>query len=324
MNVPLCHGVAFVGAGLVAELHQQALERDGRGYLVGIFDMDEGRARDCAHRWGTKSYKNYEALLRDERVEAVFVLTDPVAHESLAIAALQAGKHVLIEKPVGSVVEIAKVRKKAIDQKLVCMPGHNYAYQPEFTQMRELVHGRQLGKIRAAWITYVIRHPEEIASKYSGILEEVMVHHAYLGVALFGVPNMLYAGRLDPAWVSHSGEDQAWMTWHYSGGMSLHLFASFAIDDETADPWTFIVKVLGDQGGASYTWRSAILRRPLGSLGFGIPAYEDSYRHEQEALFRAMEGDSDGIVSSINDAERVAELLFLADQADRSKSAVMI
>jgi hypothetical protein len=127
---------------------------------------------------------------------------------------------------------------------------------------------------------------------------------------------------MEPAWRSHPETDQAWMTWHYPRGLSVHHFASFAVDDETSDPWMFTVKVLGDRGSATYNWRDSLFRRPLGSLGFAIPAYEDSYIHEQQAFAAAVAGRPEAIISGLADARRAVLLLRAAREADAKQACV--
>jgi len=315
-------GIAFAGAGMVAELHQRALSLRSDGRLVGLFEPDREIAEKRGMAWKCQLYASYQELLNDPTVDAVFVLTPFEVHEELAVQALQAGKHVFVEKPVGSPAGIQHMKDEAAQRGLICMPGHNYAYQPEFTQMRRLVTDGSLGNIRAAWVTYVIKHPESIAARYVGVLEEVMIHHTYLSLALFGPPQRMYAERMEPAWEHHQEDDQAWMTWLYPRGLSLHLFASFAVDDDSSDPWMFMVKVLGTNGSATYNWRSAIFRRPLGTLSVGIPAYEDSYVHEDGAFIAAVRGQRDAIVSPLEDALLASHLLRLAAEASRTASAV--
>lgn len=316
--------VLFVGAGMAAECHQRALTVGRHARLAGIVEPHGELAQRRADEWHCQVYESYAAALTDTQIDAVFILAPSEAHEELALAALEAGKPVLIEKPVASPAGIQRLQRAAEERGLVCMPGHNYAYQPEFTQLRRLVRDGSLGQIRAAWITYAIKHPEEVARHYGGVLDEVMIHHTYLGLALFGPPTTLYAGRMEAAWQTLTVEDQAWMTWQYPRGTSLHHFASFAVDDDTSDSWMFVVKVLGTKGGGSYSWRHALFQRPLGSLSFAIPAYEDSYIYEQQAFFAALEGDSEAIVSPLSDAYQAALLLDLAGQAARQERAVRI
>jgi len=319
-QVPI--GVCFAGAGMVAELHHRAALEGGHIAVAGIVEPRADLAQRRAKEWATTAYPSLDAALADDTVQAVFVLTSHEAHEEAALRALNAGRPVLIEKPVAEPDAIARIEAAAAGG-LVAMPGHNYAYQPEFTALRRLVRSGELGTIRAAWITYVIRHPEEVARHYGGVLDEVMIHHTYLALALFGVPDLVYAGCMEPAWQAHPAADQAWMTWHYPRGLSVHHFATFAVDDDTSDPWMFTVKVLGDRGSATYNWRDSLFRRPLGSLGFAIPAYEDSYIHEQQAFAAAVAGRPEAIISGLADARRAALLLRAAREADAKRAGVM-
>lgn len=315
-------GVCFAGAGMAAELHHRAAVMGGHVRLVGLVEPKPELAAQRAEHWGCRAYPSLDDALADDAVQAVFVLTPPKAHEQAAVAALRAGRPVLVEKPVADAHGIARIRVEADQRGLLCVPGHNYAYQPEFAALRRLVRGGDLGHVRAAWITYVIRHPEDVARHYGDVLDEVMIHHAYLGLALFGLPELVYAGQMEPRWQHHPAADQAWMTWHYPGGLSVHHFATFAVDDDTSDPWMFVVKVLGERGSATYNWRDSIFRRPLGSLGFAVPAYEDSYIHEQQAFAAALGGQADAVVSDLADAHRVALLLQAARDADARQAAV--
>lgn len=314
-------GVLFAGAGMVSELHQRAITLGGHLRLVGVLEPQRELAQRRGRDWGCRAYSDVDQAFIDPTIEAVLILTPPGAHAQLALAGLRAGRHVMIEKPVASRCEIAELQREADERGLVCMPAHNYAYQPEFRSLQRLVRSGTLGRIRAAWLTYVIRHPESIARAYSGVLDEVMIHHAYLALALFGPPSIIYAGCMEPAWEEHTAEDQAWMTWHYPQGSSVHHFATFAVEDQTSSPWLFAVKVLGERGSASYNWHDSMFQRPLGSLPFAVPAYEDSYIHEHEAFAAAVGGDNNAIVSKLSDAADVARLLELARQAsDRGAS----
>lgn len=297
--------VGFVGAGMVADLHHQAIMARDDLELVGFVETDDGRAADRSDAWGLDRYPDLDDLLGD--VDAVLVLTPEATHHDIAARCLAAGKHVLVEKPVGTADEIADLIERAERAGLVCMPGHNYAYQPEFAELRSLVDSGSFGRVRALWITYVIKHPEEVAAHYAGVLEEVMIHHSYLALALLGRPARIHAGRMEPAWVEHPADDQAWMTWEYPGGTSAHLFATFAVDDPTSDPWTFQVKVLGETGGGLYNWRNAMFSRPLGTLPYALPAYEASYGHEHTAFAAAIRGRPP--VSPLSDARTAALIL---------------
>lgn len=314
--------VAFVGAGRVAELHQAALANRRDTALRGIYDSDAGRCKEMATQWGVAAYATFNSLLEDDTVDAVYILTPVPTHVPLALACLQANKAVFVEKPVAhSPEEIDTLVAASKAAGRVVMPGHNYVYTPEFRRIVRLLHNGDLGTPRAVWINYVIKHPEEVASLYGGILEEVMVHHTYMMLALLGKPESVYAGVTEPAWTTHRAEDQAWMTWEYAQGTTAHLFASFAMNDESADPWTFVVKVMGTKGSASLTWRSSIFNRALGTLSFALPVYEETYEQEAQ-MFQTAVRDGAPLISTLEDAATSARIIDAAYRAARQHASI--
>lgn len=310
--------LAFVGCGMVSELHHAAIEAIPDLNLVGIFDSDQKVRETRAGAWGVRAYDSREQLLADGRVEAVYVLSPAETHFEVAAQCLEAGRHVLVEKPVSFVAdEVEKLAEIAAGRNLVAMPGHNYAYIPEIRRIPGLLKRGSFGDVRGVWINFAIRHPEEIAKAYGGVLEEVLVHHAYLALLLLGPPLRLHAGVHDPAWVKHPKEDQAWMVWEYEHGTMAWLFATMAADDNSADPWSFQVKVIGTKGGASASWRGAVARNDTTSwFAFGIPIYEESYIHESVAFRDAIAG-KEPPVSSLDDAATVARIVEAGYEAAR-------
>lgn len=315
-------GIGFVGCGRVAELHHLAIGSLPGTRLVAIHDARPDVLARRSETWGVPACATEQELLTHPDVEVVFVLTPSEAHLEVAQRAIARGRHVFVEKPVSDdPVGIEALARAADAAGLVAMPGHNYAYVPEFVRLRDLVRRGDLGDIRALFVAYVIRHEESVIKGLSGILAEVMVHHSYLTTALLGAPDRVYAGRAEPAWVEHDQEDQAWMTWEYPHGLSAHLFATFAVEDLSGAPWTFLVRALGTRGTAEMNWRSALFERPLGTLAYALPAYEESYTRELEHLVAAVRT---GVppVSTLDDAALVARVLEAAHRAADTHQAV--
>jgi len=99
-------GLGIVGCGHVAEVaHLPALARVPEIELVGIAEADPRRAARAAEH--APVHPSVERLLADPRVEAVAVLVPPAGHVAAAGAALDAGRHVLVEKPLALTVEDA-------------------------------------------------------------------------------------------------------------------------------------------------------------------------------------------------------------------------
>src|SRR4051812_29319567 len=112
-------GVGFIGAGDISILHAKAVARCHGTKLVGLWNRSQDRAKQRASEFGCKNFETPEALVKDPSIDAVFVLTNLESHLEYTKLALEAGKHVLVEKPVGmSVTEIEEMKRIADAKKL--------------------------------------------------------------------------------------------------------------------------------------------------------------------------------------------------------------
>ena len=102
-------GVGVIGAGLLGDVHARVYQRLSGIDLIAICDLDEDRARTVSNKYGVSThYTNYQALLNNADIQAVSIATPDFAHAEIAIAAAQAGKHILCEKPLATTVEAAQ------------------------------------------------------------------------------------------------------------------------------------------------------------------------------------------------------------------------
>jgi predicted dehydrogenase len=93
-------GVAIVGTGTIANSHMRSLSQHAPANVVAVFDVLGDRARAFAERWSIPNVaRELGEVLERKDVEAVIVATPPFAHMAATVAALEAGKHVLCEKP---------------------------------------------------------------------------------------------------------------------------------------------------------------------------------------------------------------------------------
>lgn len=92
---------AIIGTGAIADAHATAVaESGGRAVLVAAVDLDAAKVREFADRWGIEAtYSDLAEMLRTERPDLLHICTPPQSHVPLARIALEAGVHVLIEKP---------------------------------------------------------------------------------------------------------------------------------------------------------------------------------------------------------------------------------
>jgi len=150
-------GVAVVGAGFMGGVHSEALRRAGCE-IVGVLGISDAETAKFAESLGgVKAYRSLKELLGDKAVESVHVGTPNKLHFEMAKAALEAGKHVLCEKPLamssrqtGELVALAgKHAKQAAGV------NYNIRFYPLSLEARERVRGGQLGRIHHVSGSYV-------------------------------------------------------------------------------------------------------------------------------------------------------------------------
>jgi len=142
-------GIAVVGYGYWGpNLARNIVERP-EFRLIGLCDRDPARAREFARRYpGRAVERDLDTLLLDPRVQAVSIATPPRTHYELARRALEAGKHVMVEKPLAtSVTEAEDLIELAAQAERVLMPGHTFVYSPPVNKVRELIRSGELGDV---------------------------------------------------------------------------------------------------------------------------------------------------------------------------------
>jgi len=117
--------------------------------LVAISDMSAAAlARAEKRHHGVKLYSNWKELIADPGVDAVMIATPVSTHFQLALSALQAGKHVMVEKPITTTSPEARILiAEAARRNLVLMVDHTFVYTPAVRKIRELVSDGSLGDI---------------------------------------------------------------------------------------------------------------------------------------------------------------------------------
>jgi predicted dehydrogenase len=311
-------GVAFVGAGVVAEMHGRGLAGTTGARLIGVYDPITRRARKLAHKFGGRVFPKLDELLADERVEAVHVLTPVGSHVPVALKAMRAGKHVLLEKPIAARVrEIFRLQAAAQKYQRICMPAHNYIYVPSLQRAKRLIDAKKLGQIAALWILYNVLHSEKAAAPYGGVLRSVCVHHAYSLLFLLGRPVSVSAMVSNVAHRKLGAEDQAALTCTMADGAIAHLWGSFAVNDPTSDPWTVLYKVLGTRGGLTYSWNEAQFE-DRGGPAWGLPCYEDGFLGEIDFFINRAIRQGEMPLSTLEDAADALQIIAAAEQSAKT------
>jgi predicted dehydrogenase len=142
-------GVAVIGAGYWGPNLVRNFQSSNEFRLRWLCDLDVDRARRVLGGYSTVDTTGELAtVLADDNVDAVAIATPAGTHLDVAMAALAAGKHVLVEKPLAaSREEGARLVEEADRRGLTLMCDHTYCYTPAVLRIRELLHGGELGDL---------------------------------------------------------------------------------------------------------------------------------------------------------------------------------
>jgi predicted dehydrogenase len=139
--------VGFVGCGRIADLQCLAYLEHPRARIAAVCDVDAARAARRAEAWGVaKVYTELDELLADPDVNAVEILTPHHLHAAHATAALEAGKHVSLQKPpTRTLAELERVARAAERSQRTFRVFENFMYYPPHQKARELVDAGAIG-----------------------------------------------------------------------------------------------------------------------------------------------------------------------------------
>lgn len=141
--------VAVVGLGYWGPQLARNVFESPHAELAAVCDARPEALAQLARRYpGVAQRTRLEELLSDASIEAVMIATPISTHYELARAALAAGKHTFVEKPLaGSLAEATRLADLAEELGLVLMPGHTFVYSPPVQAIRELITSGALGEI---------------------------------------------------------------------------------------------------------------------------------------------------------------------------------
>lgn len=190
-------GIGMIGAGNMGRAHERGyVEAADRARIVAVCDSDEARRQDRAAALHCSAYADYEALLQDPTVDAVDITLPHNLHHRVARAALDRGKHVLIEKPMaGTSRECRDLIDTARARGLTFTVAENTRFVTAYIEAEKLLHAGALGEPRlirtfiygsavddlesGAWIS-------RMADSLGGVIVDNAPHSFYLLKWLFG------------------------------------------------------------------------------------------------------------------------------------------
>lgn len=218
--------------------------------IVAVAARSAERAAEAAAEWGVeRSYGSYQELI-DSDVDAIYIATPAALHRQWAVAALEAGKHLLCEKPLASNAEdaavIAEAAEAAAADGVVAMEAFHWRYHPFVDQIRSALVSGELGRVSRVLTRFDIEEgripPSDIRWELSlggGALMDLGCYNVqWLRFAAemlgLGEPEVTSASAVCPV-DGVDGEMRAELSWS-NGAVTGHLATSMMADFSDEDP----------------------------------------------------------------------------------------
>ena len=323
--------VAVIGTGAISQVvHVPIFAEREDVDLVAVADVDEHKAEALSKRFGVPHVLSTEETISRPDLDAVVISTPNHLHEEMAIAALEAGKHVFVERPLATSSEGAKrVVDVAEREGKVLVVGMPHRFRPGVAALRNFIAGGELGElyaVRGSWMTRLMpasRHTWRYDRQEAGggALIDLGVPALDLCLWLIGYPAMKRVSCITRS-ADGSVEDAATLMAETADGVALTLEVSnrlFAGEDR------YYARVMGIEGSGSLPPLEVFKQlggrpievtprqpRPQG----GENPYTNAYRRLLDDFVQSVAGRSDAEPPR----EQVA-LMALIEAAYRSAAA---
>ncbi|MDT7798098.1 MAG: hypothetical protein QOI78_1531 [Actinomycetota bacterium] len=325
----------LLAAGTIAAEFAAGVDESKHGVLTAVAARSADRAGEFATRFEIpKAYGSYEDLLADPEIDAVYVSTPHPMHKEWAIAAAEAGKHVLCEKPLTvTAADAEEVIAAARKQDVFLMEAFMYRLHPQTRRLAELISSGAIGEVRAVDVTFSYAGDDgevarlgDLALGGGGILDvgcyctslSRLVAQAALGVDVVEPEEVTGMAKL-----SASGVDEyATGLLRLSGDILARLSCGFRLAQEDG------IHVYGSRGRLSVprpAWIHA-LRKPVTSQIILTPLDGEPEVIEIEASQGLFAREADHVATHIGDRQAPeltwAETLANMRTLDRWREAV--
>jgi D-xylose 1-dehydrogenase (NADP+, D-xylono-1,5-lactone-forming) len=291
--------------------------------LVAVASRDQARADAYAAEWEIpRAYGSYESLLADDEIEAVYISLPNNLHVEWSIRAVEAGKHVLCEKPMGKrAAEVEQAFDAAERAGRILSEAFMYRHNPQAKRLRQLVDEGAIGELRVvrACFSFALFDPENIRLRpdvEGGSLMDVGCYCVNGSRLLAGEPELVFGQQL----IGPSGTD-----WVFTGSLRFPGDVFGLFDCGTALPSRDELEAIGSEGSLFLDdpWHG---REPVIELRRGGETERielervDSYRLELENVSEAIRGEAELLLGREDAVGNARAIEALAASAERREA----
>ncbi|MBZ5620997.1 MAG: Gfo/Idh/MocA family oxidoreductase [Acidobacteriia bacterium] len=258
--------LAVLGLGFMGSTHLKAMRGVRDAELVAVYSQDEkklggdltsvhgnlGGGGEKVDLSGVTQHRNLEAVLADPEVEAIDICLPTDLHEAVAVEALRAGKHVLVEKPMAlDGFAVDHMLGAASRSRRILMTAHVLRFMPAYIALQQAVGRQQLGPVRFGMFRRRCAAPGwsgwlQDSARSGGGVFDLLIHDADMCLHLFGMPEAVCAtGYSEPAagidcidaqlFYADGGVVSITGGWHHPGAYPFSMEYTVTLEDGTID-----------------------------------------------------------------------------------------
>lgn len=306
----------IVGPGKIAAHFAHDLNLVDQATISAVASRNKKRAQDFGNDFGVEHvFDSYEELFRSDVVDVIYIATPHVFHKSLAISAMEHGKHVLCEKPMGvNLAEVKEMITTAKANNVFLMEALWSRFHPSILQVKNKVDKGVLGSLRYINADFAFYGMDKGAESRllnpelaGGSLLDIGIYPVFLSYLLFGMPNNISA----KAKILENGlETQVSMIMDYEEGQAL-LYSSLEHSSRMS------AEIAGELGNIYLDPRwhetNGFTLELNGDLKrYDLPKWGKGYTHEIEEVHKCLEK---GVLESeLWSHQNSLDLITLLDQ----------
>lgn len=222
-------GIAVIGVGHWGENHARVYKElclEGVADTVQICDVNQARVLELSSALGIQGTSNYQQILNDSKVQAVSIVTPSRTHYQIAKECMEAGKDVLVEKPMTMDVDEAEGLVRIANQNnRILMVGHIFRYHPAVQELRRRINEGELGKVQT-----IISNREAfgLPRKDMGVIYALGIHELDMFCYLMGVDYPESVTAVTSKVYSHEIEETAMLAVNF-GDVKGYAFESWLV-----------------------------------------------------------------------------------------------
>ncbi|MHB0999094.1 MAG: Gfo/Idh/MocA family protein [Armatimonadota bacterium] len=317
--------IAIVGAGGLGGVHGRAFAKMPNAEPVAVMDVNKEAAERLASSLGVPAFTNFDEMLAATSPDAVSVCTPTPIHAEYAVRAADAGKHVVVEKPMARTMDQCRAMVDAAERTgVVMMVAHVLRYFPEFAAAKAQVDAGAIGNPAVVRTTRGGGAPGGWFANHEisgGAILDLIIHDFDWLRWTFGDAERVYAKGLTGRNIGNL--DYALVTIRFKSGMIAHVEGNWAY---SAKGWTTKFEIAGDGGMLEYSNHNiptVTIAPKDGTVSSESPINEDPYYLELKHFVDCIENGTKPSITP-EDGLRAVEISLAAIESIKTGMPVQV